>query len=116
MVKGRDIQGPHPSLRTVIVGYDIPCEVEDKMRRRHGVHPREATQVIESADALWFQDTARAENEWCILGPTKAGRWLRVHGCIYEEEPLRGYFRVFTAFEMTDEWHELYRRHNKKKG
>lgn len=110
----RPMAGPYPSLSSTIVEIDIPDDVEDKLRVKHGVSPREVRQVLTSSDALWLQDPERPANEWCVLGPTKKGRWLRIHGCIYEAKPRDGHFRVFTAFDMTTAWHLLYRTYKQQ--
>lgn len=109
----RPMTGPYPPLGSTIIGIDIPDDVETKLRTKHGVSPQEARQVIKSDSAMWLQDPTRPDNEWCVIGQTKSGRWLRVHGCIYEDAPRAGFFRVFTAFEATAAWQELYNRHKR---
>lgn len=69
---------------------------------RHDVRLQEVEQVLRW-DPMWIpekkHDPQAAENEWMILGTTKSGRILRVHGCIYEDPPRKGWWRTFTAFE-----------------
>lgn len=75
------------------------------------VYPWEVQQVIRSEESVWFASEDAPDNAYTVVGPTHSARFLRVHGCVFENPPKKGWWRNFTAFDASKTWKAEYDRY-----
>lgn len=77
---------------------------------KHGVTPREVSEVLESGPAVFLleMETEEGSPYYVVVGYTAEGRMLEVYGVLYKAPPVDGFWHTATAMDARRQWRQEY--------